>query len=738
MTDQEPGLAVSIRAELDRFEEAMRGAGRLVETTTTGMDKATKRAADTFKRLEGALDPAARALTRLERDTAKVQNALAKGAVSTERAAHLQKQLNDQYQRTIQHLNDVAPAGTRGMGSMRSMGAAVQQAGYQVGDFAVQVASGQDPLRAFIQQGTQLVSMFGPMGAVIGAVGSILGAVAVSFLMTKDATEKAAKGVNAYEDALNSVASAQEEVRELQEKLNGSFRDASLTKLDMQADALRKKIVESARDPAQARKTADELTKLMLERVDLVNALAEKERAEGDLAVASLRRQADAQSMLNDMVRMGALDLDRMKFAQDALEKGMTIGSDRFNAYVDQAAALESLKEEFKETRPEVDRFAEALSRTVAGMETETAALRLESSGRAEAAEWLREEVRLREQLGPLYDGNASKLRGLWDEQRRLNEEIKAGQDANRQAQRDMDAIAKARGNVQVAEMRADAAGIADPRARQAMEEMADRQREINRLTAEYGTVASGTGQQLLALWDQETAAQSRAKDLTEQHKAAMDELSGFADRAFDRIGNAVTTMFVEGKGEAVSWKNVVSGVISEVYQEFMKLTIMNPLKNMLFGSSLPTLGSFGGLFGGGGGAGTLMTPVATIHTGGIHGDPMARRMDSPAAYANAPRFHDGRVPNLLPGEMRAIIKQDEGVFTPRQMRALGRMAGGGAPSAPPVILNQSIDLRGSDAGVFAKAQAFKDQIKRETVQAVMDMMNGGGRMALASGRRKG
>ncbi|MDF1685368.1 MAG: phage tail length tape measure family protein [Parvibaculaceae bacterium] len=73
-----------------------------------------------------------------------------------------------------------------------NMGMAVQQAGYQVGDFAVQVASGQGVLRPFIQQGTQLVSMFGPMGAVIGAAGAIVGAVATAFINMGDDAEDAA------------------------------------------------------------------------------------------------------------------------------------------------------------------------------------------------------------------------------------------------------------------------------------------------------------------------------------------------------------------------------------------------------------------------------------------------------------------------------------------------------------------------------------------------------------------
>jgi len=65
----------------------------------------------------------------------------------------------------------------------------VQQAGYQVGDFFVQVASGTNPMVAFTQQATQLAGFFaGPWGAIIGAALSIFGAVAIVMGATGDKT----------------------------------------------------------------------------------------------------------------------------------------------------------------------------------------------------------------------------------------------------------------------------------------------------------------------------------------------------------------------------------------------------------------------------------------------------------------------------------------------------------------------------------------------------------------------
>lgn len=69
-------------------------------------------------------------------------------------------------------------------------GLIMQQSGYQVQDFAVQVAGGQSALVAFSQQGSQLLGIFGAAGAIAGAVLSV-GVLGVRMLGLGDATKKA-------------------------------------------------------------------------------------------------------------------------------------------------------------------------------------------------------------------------------------------------------------------------------------------------------------------------------------------------------------------------------------------------------------------------------------------------------------------------------------------------------------------------------------------------------------------
>jgi hypothetical protein len=76
------------------------------------------------------------------------------------------------------------------------------------------------------------------------------------------------------------------------------------------------------------------------------------------------------------------------------------------------------------------------------------------------------------------------------------------------------------------------------------------------------------------------------------------------------------------------------------------------------------------------------------------------RPVDS-RVFLGAPRFHSG----VGPREVPAIIRDDESVLTPGQMRALGRMAGGGGPvsvhitNAPPGTTAEATTTREPGGG---------------------------------------
>jgi len=84
----------------------------------------------------------------------------------------------------------------------------LQQAGYQVGDYAVQVANGTSKMQAFGQQAPQLLQIFGPIGSVVGAAVAIFAAFAVVMQKTKDAAKELKPEIvdlSAAFDSLESV-----------------------------------------------------------------------------------------------------------------------------------------------------------------------------------------------------------------------------------------------------------------------------------------------------------------------------------------------------------------------------------------------------------------------------------------------------------------------------------------------------------------------------------------------------
>ncbi len=119
-------------------------------------------------------------------------------------------------------------------------------------------------------------------------------------------------------------------------------------------------------------------------------------------------------------------------------------------------------------------------------------------------------------------------------------------------------------------------------------------------VAAQYGDKHSLVGADRLQHEKDTAAAIVQQNQAYAAQKASLDELTGFADQMFERIGSAITEAFTQGKGAAVSFRSIAKGVLSEVEQETIKLAVINPLKNWLAGTNAnPTLGSVLSVYGG-------------------------------------------------------------------------------------------------------------------------------------------
>ncbi len=112
------------------------------------------------------------------------------------------------------------------------------------------------------------------------------------------------------------------------------------------------------------------------------------------------------------------------------------------------------------------------------------------------------------------------------------------------------------------------------------------------------------------------------------------------------------------------------------------------------------------------------MTPLGMwqgFHSGGIAGGRATFERPMPSAlWDGAPRYHGGGVAGLLPGEVPAVLKRGEGVFTPEQMAALGQTAGG--QTTVNNVVNVTVNRSGA-GGNAAEDKAMATEVARQ-VQA--------------------
>jgi len=179
------------------------------------------------------VDRAVRVMDNLEAELRDVERAMDKGLIT-------ERQFNAETARlknSMTQLNRVAKGSAKdfrafekriyGSGkALRAKEMQMQQAGYQLQDFIVQVQSGTNPLIAFSQQGSQLAGFFaGPWGAAIGLGIAALGGLGTALLGTSGKTDDFATSLDKASDAISewkdAVDAANEPTKSLEDRFGG-------------------------------------------------------------------------------------------------------------------------------------------------------------------------------------------------------------------------------------------------------------------------------------------------------------------------------------------------------------------------------------------------------------------------------------------------------------------------------------------------------------------------------------
>ncbi len=218
-----------------------------------------------------------------------------------------------------------------------------------------------------------------------------------------------------------------------------------------------------------------------------------------------------------------------------------------------------------------------------------------------------------------------------------------------------------------------------------------------------------------------EVDAAKKLKEATDEQTAAVqrqqatyDFLANLGERAFDRIGDAMVDMAINGKDALSSLTDVARAVVASIYADFMKLAIANPIKNLIFGGNAPTLSDTGGLFG---------AMIGNTGAGGAR-PPLSGQMGDGTMSFGGARAKGGRV---SPGNWYMVGEEGPEPFVPDVAgRIFPHDAGGGARPGDTF----DIDAKGAD----------KDGLRRveEMIRALNGSVEKRAVMAVASARQRG
>ena len=251
------------------------------------------------------------------------------------------------------------------------------------------------------------------------------------------------------------------------------------------------------------------------------------------------------------------------------------------------------------------------------------------------------------------------------------------------------------------------------------------RERILAHVTAENDLLAHGVdlnsqaAQKILLGADAVLVMQQRVRLL----EAGWQELKGFGEGFIDNVLNPQNW---------TNWRDVAISALQDIAQELLKLSLINPLKNLAFGENLPTSSSLGGiggilssLFGGGGGnpfAGNEADVLASLTASNTAG--FANIFDSIGHFAGGGDPPVG-MPSLV-GEQGAelFVPKVAGTIIPTGMTgrlmaiAAGRDRSGSGPAqwpAPSIHFHGPVDERQARLSGRQAAAAYQREMARVT-----------------------
>jgi len=198
--------------------------------------------------------------------------------------------------------------------------ATMQNAGYQVGDFFVQVQSGQNALVAFSQQGAQLAGLLpGLTGAIVG-VGLVLGSMLARNLMAgsdlfksfRESVEEARKSIEKFESSSASLADAVEK-----DLPGAAIRAFEIFEEQRLEDAIKNVESQLTKSLNKTEKSVEDLNKDLRTTVEMLEYEMSTGRLDGDEILSGLREIEELEGTIKGIQeieelfrKISSVDLD--------------------------------------------------------------------------------------------------------------------------------------------------------------------------------------------------------------------------------------------------------------------------------------------------------------------------------------------------------------------------------------------------------------------------------------------
>ena len=332
------GYANSMDNQLRKLNTNVSGIARAMEEARSG----TGGASSEFSRAESIIEALGNQLAVLD----EAQENGARSAAILAAQLRAGSKATDEEKQKIGELTgrlfDMKGAADTSMGSNKGWKSSMQQAGYQVQDFIVQVQGGQSALVAFAQQGSQLAGAFGPGGAVIGAI------IALSSVVAGTLVASLGNGKNAI-DALKDAIETTDKVITLSQNGVGALSDkyAALARVNIQVATLMRQQAELELQAALG-KVSSEVQKASKDFIGF-----------GDSLVSSLGGGYASVKLFNDY--LSTLSITTDDFSQ-AMKQAAASGQAGQTTMQSIMATVGALASKFDLTDQQAYEFAKQLS----------------------------------------------------------------------------------------------------------------------------------------------------------------------------------------------------------------------------------------------------------------------------------------------------------------------------------------------------------------------------------------